>query len=76
MRIEILYSGACGHSASTLELVREVLDELGCEAEIQELQVVGPAEAERHRFLGSPTVRVDGVDVEPDAASRTAFGVA
>ena len=76
MRIELLYTGACGHSASTLKLLREVLDELGCEAEIQELQVVGPAEAEHLRFLGSPTVRVDGVDVEPDAASRTAFGVA
>ena len=76
MRIEILYSEACGHSASTLELVQEVLDELGCEAEIRKLRVAGPVEAERLRFLGSPTVRVNGVDVEPDAASRTAFGVA
>ncbi len=76
MRIEILYSEGCGHSGSTLALVREVLDELGCEAEIRELRVADPAEAERLRFLGSPTVRVDGVDVEPDATSRIAFGVA
>jgi len=31
--------------------------------------------AERERFLGSPTVRVDGGDVDPDAPARTDFGL-
>jgi hypothetical protein len=26
-------------------------------------------------FLGSPTVRIDGLDVEPSARQRTAFGI-
>jgi len=31
--------------------------------------------AERYRFLGSPTVRINGVDVEPGATERTDFGL-
>jgi hypothetical protein len=29
----------------------------------------------RSRFLGSPTIRVNGRDVEPDAERRTDFGM-
>lgn len=31
--------------------------------------------AERERFLGSPTLRVDGQDVDPTAGERTDFGL-
>ena len=31
--------------------------------------------AEGERFLGSPTVRVDGEDIEPDAGERSPFGL-
>ena len=31
--------------------------------------------AQRERFLGSPTVRVDGADIEPGAGERTDFGL-
>ncbi len=38
-------------------------------------RVESPEDAEAQRFLGSPTVRVDGVDVEPGAAERADFGM-
>lgn len=75
MRIEILCFEGCGHGESTVELVREVLEEIGTAADVRKLWVADTAEAERLRFLGSPTVRVDGVDVEPAAALRTDYGV-
>jgi hypothetical protein len=34
-----------------------------------------PGAADAQRFLGSPTVRVDGVDIDPRAAERVDFGV-
>jgi hypothetical protein len=34
-----------------------------------------PAAAAAQCFLGSPTVRVDGVDIDPSAAERADFGV-
>ncbi|MGD9734118.1 MAG: hypothetical protein AB7V58_00695 [Solirubrobacterales bacterium] len=47
----------------------------GIEAEVELRRVETAKEAERERFLGSPTVRVDGADVEPGAAAREDFGL-
>ena len=49
--------------------MREVVREMGS---IRELEVRNE-EAARLRFLGSPTVQVDGVDIEPNARNRTSF---
>ena len=43
--------------------------------EIQEIEVFDGAQAEALAFPGSPTIRVDGKDVEPDSASRLAYGL-
>jgi Alkylmercury lyase len=44
-------------------------------AEIALRRVESDAEAQRLRFLGSPSVRVDGHDVEPGADARDDFGL-
>ena len=45
------------------------------DAQIVQRRVETPEEAEAVRFLGSPSVRVDGRDIEPGAESRTDFGM-
>ena len=50
------------YSRSTRILKRE-----GVPAPVEEIMVADLDSAERLRFLGSPTVRVDGLDVEPAA---------
>lgn len=44
-------------------------------ADLQVRAVETPEAAETERFLGSPTLRVDGVDVDPGAAERDDFGL-
>lgn len=71
--VEILSFNGCPHHTATVSLVREVAAELGVEAQIREVEVDDAADAERVRFLGSPTVRVNGSDIEPAAAARTDY---
>ncbi len=73
--IEILYFDGCPNHELTLDLAREVVGELGLEAEIREVRVESPEDAERERFLGSPSVRVDGKDIEPAARGKTDFAL-
>lgn len=73
--IEILAFAGCPHRERTVALAREVAARLGVAAEIREVEVRGIEEAERLRFLGSPTVRVDGADVEPEARTRRDFAL-
>ena len=48
-------------------------DELGVHPEVTLVDVPDAEAAKRLRFLGSPTVRVDGHDVEPGADEREQF---
>ena len=73
--IEILYFAGCPNYEPTVNLAREVLDELGLEAEVRGVAVETPAEAEAERFIGSPSVRINGVDIESDVEGRTDFAL-
>lgn len=69
MRIEFRYWEGCPSHPEAMELVHRVLRERGIEAEIEVREVTTQAEAEELRFPGSPTVLVDGRDVDPDGAN-------
>lgn len=68
--VELLYSTACPNSQEALKQVREVMTEEGITSELRITCVQTDEDAQKVRFLGSPTVRVDGRDVELEAEDR------
>jgi len=68
MDIELLYWDGCPSHPEALELLEGVLAERGIDAEVRVTHVATDAEAQRRRFPGSPTIRIDGRDVEPGGA--------
>ena len=75
-RIDVLYFEGCPNHKSAMALVLDVVRGLGLDVEVKEIEVRGPEDAGRLHFLGSPTIQIDGVDVEPAARNRTDFGFA
>lgn len=75
MKVEVLYFDGCPNHEALLPRLRELVAAEGSHAEIDLLRIVDDEAAQHERFLGSPTVRVDGRDVEPDAAWRTDYGM-
>jgi alkylmercury lyase-like protein len=73
--VEILYFDGCPNYEAALALVERVDRELGTDADVRMVNVPDQATAERARFLGSPTVRVDGIDVDPHARERTEYAL-
>jgi hypothetical protein len=69
MDIEFLYWEGCPSYPEARQLLGEVLAERGLDAKIEVREVKSQAEAELLRFPGSPTIRVEGRDVDPDGAS-------
>ncbi|MGE3413916.1 MAG: thioredoxin family protein [Dehalococcoidia bacterium] len=63
--IELLWFEDCPNHEATERLLRECLLAMGVEAPIHRIEVADEATGTRLRFPGSPTVRIDGVDVEP-----------
>jgi hypothetical protein len=68
MRIEFLYWDGCPSHPEAEALLREVLRARGLDAEVDRREVTSQEEAESERFPGSPTIRVDGRDVDPAGA--------
>jgi hypothetical protein len=75
MKVEVLYFESCPHRAPTVERVREELQSHGMPKEIREVEVRTQAEAEALGFLGSPTVRINGLDIESEARHLTNYGM-
>jgi hypothetical protein len=68
--VEVLYVEHCPNFPAALALVERVAAELGVDVEVRATMISDQAAAERARFVGSPTVRVDGRDVDPERAGR------
>ncbi len=76
MKVEVLYFEGCPNHAPAVQLAKQVVSELGVDAKVEEVEIKTPEEAVERRFLGSPSVLVNGVDVESGAGGRTDFGFA
>jgi hypothetical protein len=75
-RVEILYVEGCPSREVTRTLVERIATELQVEAEVALVEVPDAETAEQRRFLGSPSIRVDGDDVEPGTEERSDFVLA
>ena len=69
MEIELLFWAGCPSHPEAEELLRDVLAERGLDTDIVLREVRTQDEAERLRFPGSPTIRIDGRDVDEAGAS-------
>lgn len=67
--IELLYWDGCPSYPEARALLEQVLADLGRNDEISLREVKTQDEAGRLRFPGSPTIRIDGLDIDPEGAS-------
>jgi len=67
VQIRILCSEGCANTAPTVELVKNVAQDLNIPVNIEMVMVGTQEQARELRFLGSPTVQIDGLDIEPSA---------
>ncbi len=75
MMIEVLYFEGCPNREAAVDSAREVVAALALSAEIRQIEIRSPEHAEELRFLGSPSVRVNGSDIEPGADDRNEFAL-
>ena len=69
-KIEFLYWEDCPSHPQALQRLQDVMAELEIESPIERIEVLTDEDAERLVFPGSPTIRVDGVDLDPEGAAQ------
>lgn len=75
VHVEILSFEGCPHVAAASERVHKAIALEGVAARIESITIASVERAKATRFLGSPSIRIDGADVEPEADARTEFGL-
>ena len=65
MEIQFLYCEDCPSHLEAIQRLRKILAEEGIRAAIDIVKVEKQEDAEKFRFLGSPTIRINGLDIDP-----------
>ena len=73
--VEILFAPGCSHVREVRARLTAVAEEEGVVVDLTETSIETVEEAQQRRFPGSPTVRVEGRDVEPAARMLELFGL-
>jgi hypothetical protein len=73
MTLELLYLPGCPNRGIAASLVRSVLKTEGLSAELNEIPVIDFAQAQAVGFPGSPTLLVNGRDVETGCGLQAGF---
>lgn len=75
MLVELLTFQGCPHAKPALDLVDRLVAERGIAATVRRVDVPDAEAAASQRFLGSPTIRVNGRDIEPGADERSDYAL-
>ena len=75
-RVEVLSFAGCPDARAAVALVEQVARDAAVDVDPRLIDVPSAAFAVEGRFLGSPTVRVEGRDVEPGSDDRADFALA
>ena len=68
--VEVLSFTGCPNAETAAALVERIIAELGIDTNVERIDVQDAEQATQLRFLGSPTIRVNGRDIEPGANER------
>lgn len=75
IEIRILFTKGCANTPLTISRIEEAAKELSVPIHIEKILITTQEEAVRNRFFGSPTVQINGVDIDPEKRDSTDYGL-
>lgn len=75
MHVKVVSIEGCDGASETVHLVKETAAEMGLSIDFEHVVIQNQEEARMHRHIGSPTVQIDGLDIEPEARVLQRFGL-
>lgn len=70
----VLHNEGCPSTPMTIELIEACVVEMGIKMNFQKILVKTQLEANELHFLGSPTIQVNGIDIDPSVRDANVFG--
>ena len=74
MKIDLLWFDDCPNHHAATELLQETLDEFGVTEQIELIKVPDLETGVKTKFPGSPTIRINGQDIDPTYEDTGDYG--
>ncbi len=68
--IELLYFDGCPSWQSALENLKQVIEEEKFPCQVRLIEIITPHQAQAEKFLGSPSFRMNGIDLWPETRAQ------
>lgn len=75
MDVKVVSLEKCNATPPTIALVKELAKEMGISINFSHAIVKNQDDANKHHHIGSPTVQINGLDIDSGARGVTQFGV-
>ena len=75
MKVKVASLEKCSATDHTIELVKDVAKEIGLKIDFEHVIVKTREDAIEHRHIGSPTVQINGLDIDMGARAINQFGI-
>ena len=74
MKIQLYYFDDCPSYQKALDNLKEALRSQELPQEVEMIPVTSEADSHVKRFIGSPTIRINGIDIEGPKAEEKGYG--
>lgn len=75
MQIQLLHTADCHAWKESLSVLEDALKAKGVAITYEVVVIETESQARQYGFIGSPTIRIDGVDVDPMARNIKSYSV-
>jgi hypothetical protein len=75
MKAEVLYIAGCANHQVAVDNLRGATLKQRCSLDVVQTEVHTPEQASELALLGSPSIRIEGLDIEPGARDASMFGL-
>lgn len=74
-KIRLLHTQGCHAYHQAFDEIEKVLKEKGLLVQFEVILITSEEEAKKYKFFGSPTIQINGEDVDPKAKMVTKYGI-
>lgn len=75
VEVKVLHTEDCATTPLTIDLIHDVAQEMGILIRSRKILIQSSEQTTDLKFLGSPTVHINGLDIDPAARDSTYFGL-
>lgn len=71
----VFHTEGCQSTPAAIQAIESVSADAGVSVHLRTVLIESAEDAIRHRFLGSPTIQVNGRDIDPSARRAETYGL-